>query len=100
MAAFGGYFFQEVVNVVKGISRQVIVVHSPDPKLFEQAIFILKDSAVEQGGVTDEALLKEAKRLMSSPAAKRKLPLYRYGFVWAMLGAALTGAAWLLSALL
>ena len=27
--------------MVKGISRQVIVVHSPDPKLFEQAIFIL-----------------------------------------------------------
>ena len=32
--------------MVKGISRQVIVVHSPDPKLFEQAIFILKDNAV------------------------------------------------------
>ena len=29
--------------MVKGISRQVIVVHAPDPKLFEQAIFILKD---------------------------------------------------------
>ena len=28
--------------MVKGISKQVIVVHSPDPKLFEQAIFILK----------------------------------------------------------
>ena len=31
--------------MVKGISRQVIVVHAPDPKLFEQAIFILKDTA-------------------------------------------------------
>ena len=31
--------------MVKGISRQVIVVHSPDPKLFEQAIFILKEDA-------------------------------------------------------
>ena len=45
--------------MVKGISRQVIVVHAPDPKLFEQAIFILKDGAVGEG-VTDEALLKEA----------------------------------------
>lgn len=35
--------------MVKGISRQVIVVHSPDPKLFEQAIFILKDNAVGEG---------------------------------------------------
>ena len=45
--------------MVKGISRQVIMVHSPDPKLFEQAIFILKEDAA-QNGVTDEALLKEA----------------------------------------
>ena len=47
--------------MVKGISRQVIVVHSPDPKLFEQAIFILKDNAVGEG-ITDEALLKEAQK--------------------------------------
>ena len=33
--------------MVKGVSRQVIVVHSPDPKLFEQAIFILKDGQQE-----------------------------------------------------
>ena len=41
--------------MVKGISRQVIVVHSPEPKLFEQAIFILRVDARE---VTDEQLLK------------------------------------------
>ena len=35
--------------MVKGVSRQVIVVHSPYPKLFDQAIFILKNEAVEQG---------------------------------------------------
>ena len=46
--------------MVKGISKQVIMVHSPDPKLFEQAIFILKDEAVENG-ITEEALLKEAR---------------------------------------
>ncbi len=38
--------------MVKGISRQVIVVQGPEPKLFEQAIFILKDEAVSQG-ITD-----------------------------------------------
>ena len=32
--------------MVKGISRQVIVVQSPDKKLFDQAIFILKEDAV------------------------------------------------------
>lgn len=83
--------------MVKGISRQVILVHSPDPKLFEQAIFILKDEAVAQG-VTDEQLLKEAKRLMGSPRAGRSGGLFSYGLVWTILGAALTGAVWLITA--
>ena len=48
--------------MVKGISRQVIFVNSPDTQLFEQAIFILKEDA---GGITDEMLLKEAKRIIS-----------------------------------
>ena len=47
--------------MVKGISRQVIVVHAPEPKLFEQASFILKENAAPEG-VTAEALLKEAER--------------------------------------
>ena len=78
--------------MVKGISRQVIVVQSPDPKLFEQAIFILKDNAV---GVSDEELLKEAKVLLHSNRKKKKLSLY--GPVWACGGAVLTGLAWLLT---
>ena len=45
--------------MVKGISRQVIVVDGPDPKLFDQAIFILKDEALGEG-ITEDALLKEA----------------------------------------
>ena len=83
--------------MVKGISRQVIVVHSPDPKLFEQAIFILKDEAVGQG-VTEEALLKEAQRIVNRPAGKRRLSLY--GPVWACGGAVVTGLVWLVTALL
>ena len=85
--------------MVKGVSRQVIVVHSPDPKLFEQAIFILKDEAIGDRGVTDEALLKEAKQLINTPTAKKR-PLRMYGPVWACGGALLTGMAWLLSVLL
>ena len=86
--------------MVKGISRQVIVVHSPDPKLFEQAIFILKDSAVGTEGVTDEALLQEAKRLIREPGSKSGKRLTLYGPAWACAGALLTGAVWLLSGLL
>lgn len=83
--------------MVKGISRQVIVVHSPEPKLFEQAIFILKDDVLKQGGITDDVLLREAKRLINSPQ-KRKL--HAYGPVWACFGAVLTGLIWLLTVLL
>ena len=85
--------------MVKGISRQVIVVHSPDPKLFEQAIFILKDGAMGQEGVTDDALMKEARRIISSPGDNKKRKLSMYGPVWACAGALLTGIAWLLTVL-
>ena len=86
--------------MVKGISRQVIVVHSPDPKLFEQAIFILKDDVVTQG-ITDELLLKEAQHAIHGPArAEKKRRLSMYGPVWAAGGAALTGLVWLLTVLL
>ena len=61
--------------MVKGISRQVIVVHSPDPKLFEQAIFILKDNAVGEG-ITDEALLKEAQKAIHTGDRTKKIFLY------------------------
>ena len=83
--------------MVKGVSRQVIVVHSPDPKLFDQAIFILKNEAVEQG-ITEEALLKEAQQVIRGPQSKRKL--YLYGPAWACGGALVTGIAWLLTILL
>lgn len=85
--------------MVKGISRQVIVVHAPDPKLFDQAIFILKDEAVEQG-ITDEALLKEAQQVIQSSSRGHRPKLYLYGPVWACGGALITGAIWLITALL
>ncbi len=86
--------------MVKGISRQVIVVHSPEPKLFEQAIFILKDEAVGQEGITDEVLMKEARKLISGAGERKKRKLSLYGPVWACGGALLTGLAWLMTLLL
>ena len=76
--------------MVKGISRQVILVHSPETQLFEQAIFILKDNPED---VTDEMLLKEAKRILNNHGKKRRI----HGFVWACAGAALTGLLWSIS---
>jgi len=81
--------------MVKGISRQVIVVQAPDPDLFEQAIFILKDG---REGVSDEALMQEATRLINRPTRKR-MGLYLYGTVWALGGALVTAIAWVLTIL-
>lgn len=85
--------------MVKGISRQVIVVHSPDQKLFEQAIFILNDEAVAKG-VTDEMLLKSADKLIRNSQKGKKPGILMYGSVWACAGALLTGLVWLLTALI
>ena len=74
--------------MVKGISRQVIVVSSPDRKLFEQAIFILKENAVNQEGITDEALMKEAKQLLRSHNREQNRGFRIPGPVWACAGAA------------
>ena len=83
--------------MVKGISKQVIVVNSPDKDLFDQAIFILRDEAVAQG-ITEELLLKEAKKTIGVSGKKRYLRYY--GPVWACGGALVTGVAWLLTVLL
>ena len=86
--------------MVKGISRQVIVVQAPEPKLFEQAIFILKDNMGE--GVTDEALLKEAQQAIQGhdKGGARKRHIWLYGAFWAAAGAVMTGIAWLMTVLI
>lgn len=83
--------------MVKGISRQVIVVHSPEPKLFEQAIFILKDGAIGENGVTEQELMREAKKLLSKQVSKKTPKLFLFGPAWACLGAVITGIVWLLT---
>ena len=86
--------------MVKGISRQVIVVHAPDQKLFDQAIFILKDEAIKKEGITDEMLLKEADKILHSTPKRKNHKRVHNGPVWAVAGALCTGLAWLLSSLI
>ena len=81
--------------MVKGTSRQVIVVNGTEEKLFDQAIFILRDSAVGEG-VSDEARLREAKGCLEVPGRRRAKWLHN-GPVWGAVGA---GLAWLLTILL
>lgn len=87
--------------MVKGISRQVIVVKSPDPEIFEQAIFLLRPDAQEKGGVSQDALFKQAQAAARGYNAAH---IPKAGRLWAKLFWALTGAGavgllWALSAL-
>lgn len=52
--------------MVKGITRQVILVKSPDPRLFEEAIFIVREDAQGAGDVDAERILKEARQAAGS----------------------------------
>ena len=52
--------------MVRGTSRRVIVVESPDPNLFEQAIFIVRNDALGKDGVTAQQLVDEACRVARS----------------------------------
>ena len=86
--------------MVKGTSRRVIVVDSPDPKLFEQAIFIVKNDVFSQEGVTPQQVLGEACRIVRGCAAEpgRRRPLWRRVPRWCWLAgaAAAAGLGWLL----
>lgn len=85
--------------MVKGISRQVILVHAPDKKLFDQAIFILNEQAASQG-VTEDALLREAEHVIRGGSREKKRNILAYGAFWAALGAVISSAIWVLAVLL
>lgn len=48
--------------MVKGISRRVIVVRSPDPCFFEQAIFLMKEDAFHNNTVSADQVVAEARQ--------------------------------------
>jgi hypothetical protein len=87
--------------MVKGISRRVIVVDSPDSQLFEQAIFIVKNDALP--GVTDQQVLGEACRIAQGCGQATAPPrlwkrLGRRG--WLALAALAAVAVWVIYLLL
>ena len=85
--------------MVKGISRQVIVVRSPDQKLFEQAIYKLREEARGQG-VTDEAILRQARLAAEGYTAARTRKRRRpSGALCALAGSLFTGLIWAITLL-
>ena len=84
---------------MKGVSRRVIVVDSPDPRMFEQAIFILNGDG---GGVSQQQLVDQAVRIAKNYAHTHSIPPKHHISppLWAAIGGTVIGIAWLLVALL
>ena len=85
--------------MVKGITRQVILVKSPDPRLFEEAIFIVKEEALNREGVTTEQIMREARQaadgyLKRGKAWNRRLQKIPAP-LWGAVGAAAASAGWM-----
>lgn len=84
--------------MVKGITRQVILVKSPDPRLFEEAIFIVKEEALVREGVSADKVLQEARQAADGYIKQGKVWNRRLGRipapVWGALGAAMASAGW------
>ena len=86
--------------MVKGISRRVVVVDSPDQRFFEQAIFIVRNDAAGEG-VTSRELVEEARRVARNYASGDH---GRFSRVWhnlspaiyTLMGAAGIGLIWLI----
>lgn len=84
--------------MVKGISRQVVVVRSLDTKLFEQAIFLIRDGALPRQGVTDDDIIREATAAAEACLQNRRvLPVFWTRVFWSGAGALFTGLLWALT---
>ena len=86
-------------RMVKGMNRQVIVVRSPDPKLFDEAIFLLRQEAAD---APPQQIIRQAQlaadgylRACAAPADRRS-PGTGAFLLGAGLASLLWGALWLL----
>ncbi len=86
--------------MVKGTNRRVVVVKSPDPSIFEEAIFVVREDLFHRGN-SAEKVMNEARRAagayLRSATGLKKPPIWRRARagLFAGLGAAAAGIAWL-----
>lgn len=88
--------------MVKGNTRQVVVVKASADKPFEQAIFLLREDVLEKSGIGERELLDQARRAADSYLTERKQKRKRGlpPIAWMLLGAAPILIAWLAVGLL
>lgn len=85
--------------MVKGVTRRVIVLKSPEPKLYEQAIFLLREDGGEEGDPSEQ-VFQEAQRVANdylqraSPEGRRQRRLE--DLMYTLFGGGLATCLWLL----
>ena len=83
--------------MVKGVSKHVIVIKSPDPHLFEEAIFIVKEDVLHKG-ITQETVLREAQDVANRYVkVNKKKGLFRTfpSLAYTLTGAGAASILWL-----
>lgn len=90
----------EARGTVKGVTRRVVIVSEPDPNVFEEAIFVVREDYLNGGGVCASELLREAKTAAGGyiegalgRRVRRTYPVFRAA-VCVAVGIALTVAVW------
>ena len=93
--------------MVKGLSKRVVTVRFPESHVFEQAIFMVREGRKERG-VSAQDVIREAcviaERHAGPPALRRAQQARRKArcplppLVLIGIGSALTGLAWLMTA--
>lgn len=82
--------------MVKGVSKKIVLVQSPDKKLFEQAIFIVSDTITDEKDVLDKAM-----KVAEGYLKKQKNINYRLRYLLSgTFGFCLMGFIWLMISLI
>lgn len=87
--------------MIRGISRRIILVDSPDPKLFENAIFILRNEAFDKGNAAED-VLRQAQNIadeymkLNIEKKHRAIPPVAYALIGALCAGAVMVALYFL----
>ena len=87
-------------GILKGVNKRVIVVNSPDPRIFEQAIFIIREDVLMGKNGRNCDILREAQEvadryIRTAVLPPRQPPRRVSPAVLALGGAVLAGIVWL-----
>ncbi len=84
--------------MVKGTNKRVIVVKSPDPHVFEEAIFVLREDYLKQRSadqVMEEARRTAGEYLRQCATGSKRRGGRLWGAILAAVGAGTAGLVWL-----